>query len=162
MPPSKDCGFCLPARTIKAVDVVETRVNALGPSVLLRLGRGRDQTNLSQYLTTLLANRATAEDDESFRETQHEYSLLTAEIRDATTFSQTVQGQKAPPPCVGEFSPRPSPRSRRRGRFIFLDANPGRRLLVEPAFVRLQQLACVLAAVAVVLANRAGAASGAS
>jgi very-short-patch-repair endonuclease len=66
----------------KAVDVVETRVNALGPRpVLLRLGRGEYQTNLSQYLTTLLASRAMPEDDENLREAQSEYSLLTAKIR---------------------------------------------------------------------------------
>ena len=66
----------------KAVDVVETRVNALGPRpILLRLGRGEYQTNLSQYLTTLLASRAMPEDEEGFREAQHEYSLLTAKIR---------------------------------------------------------------------------------
>ena len=66
----------------KAVDVVETRVNALGPRpVLLRLGRGEDQTKLSQYLTTLLASRAMPEDDEQFHEAEREYALLVAKIR---------------------------------------------------------------------------------
>jgi very-short-patch-repair endonuclease len=65
----------------KAVDVVETRVNALGSRpILLRLGRGEYQANLSQYLTTLLASRATPEDEADFRDAQREYSALTAKI----------------------------------------------------------------------------------
>jgi superfamily I DNA and/or RNA helicase/very-short-patch-repair endonuclease len=66
----------------KAVDVVETRVNALGSRpILLRLGRAEYQANLSQYLTTLLASRATPEDEENFREAQSEYAALTVKIR---------------------------------------------------------------------------------
>jgi very-short-patch-repair endonuclease len=75
----------------KAVDVVETRVNALGSRpVLLRLGRGEYQANLSQYLTTLLASRATPEDDENFREAQGEYSALTAKIRALQDRAQAI------------------------------------------------------------------------
>jgi len=57
---------------------------------LLRLGRGQYQTNLSQYLTTLLASRATPEDDENFREAQREYSLLTAKIRELQNKAQKI------------------------------------------------------------------------
>jgi very-short-patch-repair endonuclease len=57
---------------------------------LLRLGRGEYQTNLSQYLTTLLASRAMPEDDESFREAQYEYSLLTAKIRALQAKAQKI------------------------------------------------------------------------
>ncbi len=75
----------------KAVDVVETRVNALGSRpVLLRLGRGEYQTNLSQYLTTLLASRVTPEDDENFREAQSEYSALTVKIRTLQDRAQEI------------------------------------------------------------------------
>ena len=51
------------SRNNKAVDVVETRVNNLGPRpILLRLGRGEYQSKLTEYLTALLASRATEED----------------------------------------------------------------------------------------------------
>ncbi len=53
----------------KAVDVVETRVNALGPRpVLLRLGPNRYQSQLAAYLVSLLAASATADDHERYRE----------------------------------------------------------------------------------------------
>ena len=75
----------------KAVDVVEARVNALGPRpILLRLGWGERQTNLSQYLTTLLASRATPEDEEGFREAEQEYSSLGARIRDTQNRAQKI------------------------------------------------------------------------
>ena len=75
----------------KAVDVVETRVNALGPRpILLRLGWGKYQTNLEQFLTALLASRATTEDSESYREAKQEYSKLTARIRDLLRSAQNV------------------------------------------------------------------------
>jgi very-short-patch-repair endonuclease len=47
----------------KAVDVVETRVNALGPrNILLRLGMGEYQKQLARYLTTFLAASVTEDD----------------------------------------------------------------------------------------------------
>ncbi len=50
----------------KAVDVVEVRVNSLGPRpVLLRLGANQYQNKLAAYLTTLLA--ASADKDEQSR-----------------------------------------------------------------------------------------------
>lgn len=53
----------------KAVDVVETRVNALDPRpVLLRLGANQYQNRLAQYLTSLLAASATKEDQEHYNE----------------------------------------------------------------------------------------------
>lgn len=52
----------------KAVDVVETRVNALGPRpILLRLGANEYQSRLSQYLVSLLAAAATEDDHERYR-----------------------------------------------------------------------------------------------
>jgi very-short-patch-repair endonuclease len=54
----------------KAVDVVETRVNALGPRpVLLRLGAKHDyQARLASYLVSLLAATATADDQAAYEE----------------------------------------------------------------------------------------------
>ncbi len=53
----------------KAVDVVETRVNSLGPRpVLLRLGANEYQTRLADYLVSLLAASATADDHQRYRE----------------------------------------------------------------------------------------------
>jgi len=53
----------------KAVDVVETRVNALGTRpILLRLGANEYQSRLAEYLISLLAATATADDREKYRE----------------------------------------------------------------------------------------------
>ncbi len=53
----------------KAVDVVETRVNALGPRpVLLRVGANQYQTRLAEYLLSLLAANATSNDEAENRE----------------------------------------------------------------------------------------------
>jgi very-short-patch-repair endonuclease len=53
----------------KAVDVVETRVNALGPRpVLLRLGANKYQAALAQYLVSLLGTTATKEDASDYEE----------------------------------------------------------------------------------------------
>ena len=65
----------------KAVDVVETRVNALGPRpVLLRLGK-QHQANLTEYLTELLASRNTPEDTDTYNEAQRDLERLTAQIK---------------------------------------------------------------------------------
>jgi len=59
----------------RAVDVVEARVNSLGSRpILLRLGRGEYQANLSDYLTGLLASHATPEDLQHFKEAEVEYA----------------------------------------------------------------------------------------
>lgn len=54
----------------KAVDVVEERVNALGPRpVLLRLGAANQyQAKLAQYLLSFLATTSTPEDERSYQE----------------------------------------------------------------------------------------------
>ncbi|MFB9147096.1 AAA domain-containing protein [Halomonas alkalicola] len=53
----------------KAVDVVETRVNSLGPRpILLRVGSQQYQTRLAEYLLSMLSTTATAEDQENYRE----------------------------------------------------------------------------------------------
>lgn len=53
----------------KAVDVVEIRVNGLGPRpVLLRLGASEHQAKLAEYLLSLLALQASPEDEQQYRE----------------------------------------------------------------------------------------------
>lgn len=53
----------------KAVDVVETRVNGLGPRpTLLRVGRNEYERQLSNYLTQILAATATKEDEAEYKE----------------------------------------------------------------------------------------------
>jgi very-short-patch-repair endonuclease len=55
----------------KAVDVVESRVNALGPRpILLRLGANKYQTAVAQYLANLLSAQSTQEDAEEFDRTK--------------------------------------------------------------------------------------------
>jgi len=53
----------------KAVDVVETRVNALGPRpILLRLGSGELQARLAEYLISLLSATASQHDRNKYKE----------------------------------------------------------------------------------------------
>lgn len=55
----------------KAVDVVETRVNALGPRpVLLRLGSGEYQARLAEYLLSLLSAACSSEDEMQYQESR--------------------------------------------------------------------------------------------
>ena len=61
----------------KAVDVVETRVNSLGPRpVLLRLGANQYQARLADYLVSLLAASATADDHKQYRECEAAHAQL--------------------------------------------------------------------------------------
>lgn len=61
----------------KAVDVVETRVNSLGPRpVLLRLGANQHQSRLSDYLVSLLAASATADDHKRYQECEAAHGKL--------------------------------------------------------------------------------------
>jgi very-short-patch-repair endonuclease len=61
----------------KAVDLVETRVNALGPRpVLLRLGANQYQGKLAEYLISLMAATATADDHERYREYEAVHAQL--------------------------------------------------------------------------------------
>jgi very-short-patch-repair endonuclease len=61
----------------KAVDVVETRVNSLGPRpVLLRLGANKYQSQLADYLVSLLAASVTADDDKRYREFEAAHAQL--------------------------------------------------------------------------------------
>lgn len=61
----------------KAVDVVEVRVNSLGPRpILLRLGANEYQSKLADYLTSLLAATATRDDQEKYQEYQRRHHHL--------------------------------------------------------------------------------------
>jgi very-short-patch-repair endonuclease len=73
----------------KAVDVVEARVNNLGPRpILLRLGRGEYQSKLTEYLTALLASRATDEDHYNHEEAKKEFSQTVAKIKELENAAQ--------------------------------------------------------------------------
>jgi very-short-patch-repair endonuclease len=62
----------------KAVDVVETRANALGPRpVLLRLGPNQYQSRLAEYLVSLLAATSTADDQSQYCE----YETIHAQLQ---------------------------------------------------------------------------------
>ncbi len=53
----------------KAVDVVETRINALGPRpILLRLGANEYQTRLAEYLIALLAASVSPDDERQYKD----------------------------------------------------------------------------------------------
>jgi very-short-patch-repair endonuclease len=61
----------------KAVDVVEARVNALGPRpILLRLGRNEYQSKLAEYLVALLASTFTDDDRLRYEESKRGYAKL--------------------------------------------------------------------------------------
>jgi very-short-patch-repair endonuclease len=65
----------------KAVDVVETRVNALGPRpILLRLGADKIRAELAEYLLQLLAAVTTPEDGARYQENLRLHAGLLAGI----------------------------------------------------------------------------------
>lgn len=73
----------------KAVDVVEARVNNLGPRpILLRLGRGEYQSKLTEYLTALLASRATEEDRYNHDEAEKDFGHTLARITELQKAAQ--------------------------------------------------------------------------
>jgi very-short-patch-repair endonuclease len=72
------------SRNNKAVEVVETRLNALSSRpALLRLGRGSIQANLSDHLTSLLSATASNEDYKQFETADKQYKKLKASYRQA-------------------------------------------------------------------------------
>jgi len=61
----------------KAVDVVEARVNALGPRpILLRLGPNEYRNRLAEYLLSLLSSTTTLEDFERYKECEEIHAKL--------------------------------------------------------------------------------------
>jgi very-short-patch-repair endonuclease len=66
----------------KAVDVVETRVNALGPRpILLRVGAQAYQARLAEYVLALLSSTTTASEREDFDEAKATHERLISEYR---------------------------------------------------------------------------------
>jgi len=82
----------------KAVDVVETRVNALGPRpVLLRLGRDQYQKRLTEYLTSILTASSTADDEQNYKnhqqvqqKLQESFSSLERELSNTIKFRNEI------------------------------------------------------------------------
>ena len=72
----------------KAVDVVEARVNGLGPNpILLRHGRSNYQKNLSEYLTNLLSSRVSKDEENNYKELLEKNNILNAE---RTTYQERL------------------------------------------------------------------------
>lgn len=70
----------------QAVDVVEARVNAIGPRpLLLRLGASQYQNRLSGYLAALLGSTTTPEDVQTYEEARGDYDQVVSERRDLHT-----------------------------------------------------------------------------
>ena len=66
----------------KAVDVVEQRVNELGPRpILLRLGDNNHKAAISDYLTKLLASTATLADTQDHGEAMADYTTVVEQLR---------------------------------------------------------------------------------
>ncbi len=75
----------------KAVDVVEQRVNNLGPRpVLLRLGSNQYQGRLAEYLMALLAATATEEDRLYYREALERHEDLMARLEQTQQEADTL------------------------------------------------------------------------
>ena len=75
----------------KAVDVVETRVNALGPRpILLRVGSKAYQARLAEYVLALLAASSTASEKEDFGEAKQVHERLLHEFQDLEEASRTL------------------------------------------------------------------------
>jgi very-short-patch-repair endonuclease len=75
----------------KAVDVVESRVNALGPRpVLLRLGRGTYQNQLADYLASLLGSQTSDEDRRDYSASRASFKETTDSIRECKAAAERV------------------------------------------------------------------------
>lgn len=72
----------LASKNNKAVDVVETRVNALGPRpILLRLGAQSYQLRLAEYVLALLSSVTTDTEREEFTEAKNAHERIVGELR---------------------------------------------------------------------------------
>ncbi|MDC7241221.1 MAG: AAA domain-containing protein [Spirochaetales bacterium] len=66
----------------KAVDVVEERINGLGPRpVLIRVGSNQNQSKLAEYLLGLLSSTCTEEDFQAFEEQQENHRRIENELK---------------------------------------------------------------------------------
>lgn len=79
----------------KAVDVVTTRINALGPRpVLLRLGANEHLDKLSEYMSALLAAQATGADKTAFDGSMARYKVLLEKATELDAEAERVFGQR--------------------------------------------------------------------
>jgi len=75
----------------KAVDVVEYRVNGLGPRpILLRLGGKELQERLANYLTKVLGMNPTEEDQQDYEQLNFKLSLLTKKREELEEESELI------------------------------------------------------------------------
>jgi very-short-patch-repair endonuclease len=75
----------------KAVDVVEARVNALGPRpILLRVGSKAYQARLAEYVLALLAATSTSSEKEDFEEAKQIHERLLREFQALDEDSRTL------------------------------------------------------------------------
>ncbi len=83
------------SKNSKAVDVVETRVNALGRRpVLLRTGKKEHYSELSDYLTQLLSQSSTGEDISKFNAELEHYKQLLSRIQSLDQQLDTIVHQR--------------------------------------------------------------------
>jgi len=75
----------------KAVDVVEARINNLGPRpILLRVGSNAYQAKLAEYLMAMLSSTATEDDDMQFEEANSIHARLIKKIRDLNVLEEKL------------------------------------------------------------------------
>jgi very-short-patch-repair endonuclease len=75
----------------RAVDVVESRVNSLGPRpILLRLGAKEYQSRLSEYLTDLLASPSSPNDSDEYKDCLRIHEELKARFDSLTESESSI------------------------------------------------------------------------
>jgi very-short-patch-repair endonuclease len=75
----------------KAVDVVEARVNNLGPRpILLRVGSGQYQNKLAEYLLSLLSSKASKDELEQFNESLEIHKKLSSKLKNIESEEQKL------------------------------------------------------------------------
>lgn len=75
----------------KAVDVVEARVNNLGPRpILLRVGSGQYQSKLAEYLLSLLSSKASKDELDQFNESLEIHKKLSIKLKNIESEEQKL------------------------------------------------------------------------
>ncbi len=75
----------------KAVDVVEARVNNLGPRpILLRVGSGQYQSKLAEYLLSLLSSKASKDELAQFNESLEIHKKLSSKLNNIDSEEQKL------------------------------------------------------------------------
>ncbi len=79
----------------KAVDVVETRVNSLGPSpILLRVGARNLQDRLFEYLTRLISLKTESEDKVNFAIAEQNFKAISDKIKNTVDEISKLQARR--------------------------------------------------------------------